>query len=90
MKIQPTNIETITWDLDGSGHFEVVLENNVIKTLKMCENGSDETKCLHTTSIKHLRNLHKALTSLLNHMDTKYERLDTKSGDNNIPSSATE
>ena len=72
MKIQSTNSETITWDLEGSGHFEVTLENNVIRTLKMCENGSDETKCLYTINVDHLRNLQKALTSLFNHIDAKH------------------
>ncbi len=72
MEIKPTTLEEITWDMEGSGHFEVDLENGVIKRLKMCEHGSDESKCLHSTNEKHLRNLQKALTSLFNHIDAKH------------------
>jgi hypothetical protein len=58
----------LTWPYDGT--FSATLVNNIITDLNFCEiGGADCRKCLASTDIKFLKNVHSALTDLFKKMD---------------------
>lgn len=71
MDIQTIVTENLKWDLPESGNFTAKLENNKIVDLEFCENWKDTSSALTSANEIYLRNIHKALTLLFDHIDGK-------------------
>lgn len=79
MDIQTIVTENLKWDLPESGSFTAKLENNKIVDLEFCENGKDTSSALTSANEIYLRNIHKALTLLFDHIDGKMKSTECKS-----------
>lgn len=86
MNIETNKTETITWDIEGC-KATASTENTTIKNvvIAMLSGGASGDNRMQATDEQFIRDVHKALTELINHVD-KQRNVGNPSIDNGIES----
>jgi len=69
MEITTTTIHDLTWDFPDANEFNATITNGKITELHFKDVGDLTMNDLSSTNEKYLRNIHKALTGLFQHLD---------------------
>jgi len=69
MEITTTKIHGLNWDFPGANEFNATITNGRITELRFRDVGDLTNSELCSINEKYLRNIHKALTGLFQHID---------------------
>lgn len=70
MEITTTKIHGLNWDFPGANEFDATIINGRITELRFRDVGDLTNSELRSINEKYLRNIHKALTGLFQHIDS--------------------
>lgn len=69
MEITTTTMHDLKWDFPGANEFNATITNGKITKLHFMDVGDLTERDLSSTNEKYLRNVHKALSGLFQHLD---------------------